>query len=976
MSDDVWPGAPYDPKDAPALKALAGAIRGHEAGGPGVVSPQGAKGSGQVMPGTFPKYALPGEQIDDDTANKRVSDRMIRSYYYQYGKDLSRVATSYFSGEASVAPPQSRTPWKRNVSDVNKPVSAYVDNVWKRLTPVGSAQAGEAAQWPGHPLHKTPQASPQGQWPGHPLQKAPQAPAEAGAQPTPGRTAAPAQGAQRPPQALHDVNLGKLPEQPGDNWQQKAAQIPLPVMVPGSLRNAARDPENPIWLRVGSALMETFKRMGTEPPKAVTRLMDHVYKGDRYPTDPPSEQDLNDVANIAALVGIKAPGEGTGAAAGVTKEAGESAVASATEKPPTAIASTEAPKPASLGVASEKPQAPQPQPGGAQATPLADVVRANEAALPVEKDPGLREYLSAAGASLKGMLAPETLRATKGPEAAASIRKHTGAAIQASEQAKAGVEKYRKLVEQAPMEDQLGLIKWIQKPGQKLAKGLIPTPEAKAFLDDFKALMTRQQNRLMASPKTAQMNFIDDYLSQMWKNPDKARSFFAARQGSGGFTKERFYEDYEAGIRAGLVPVTTNPIEIGMRYVENSERFVALNEIIDEGKINGHIVYRNPANKPEGWLELQGRVGSSGPVGEHAYAPPGYAMVYNAFVSHRPEGPVGDLLAGVQSTANFVTAAKLGLSGYHALNMTGESMVSGLANGIKEISGGEVLRGAANATTFLRKPVTSTIRGRQLMSAYLRGSTDPMMKKVVQGAVDANFRVVGKGSIADEYRFTAAGSYWDAWRKGRLGKDLRETAQDIRNRPAVGSAKAIVTLAARTLETVADPLFKVWIPALKSGAFYDMTARWIRQHPNATREEIAAFTRQASDIIDNRFGEMNQDNIFWQRWQKMLAQSALVSYSYTMGTARMAIGAAKDTLATPMRAARGGEVLTDNMAYAIALPIVAGTLGGVYQYLKTGKPPQSLNDAFHPQTGGTDPTTQQPSRAVLPGYMEQFIRLG
>ena len=117
------PALTFDEFDPPKLKDAENAVRGHEGGGPGVVSPQGAEGPGQVMPGTFQQYAQPGERIGNSKDNVEVSNRILRQSYEKYGGDVPRMATDYFSGAGNVAPPGSPTPWKQNRSDVNEPVS-------------------------------------------------------------------------------------------------------------------------------------------------------------------------------------------------------------------------------------------------------------------------------------------------------------------------------------------------------------------------------------------------------------------------------------------------------------------------------------------------------------------------------------------------------------------------------------------------------------------------------------------------------------------------------------------------------------------------------------------------------------------------------------------------------------------------------------------------------------------------------------
>ena len=60
---------------------------------------------------------------------------------------------------------------------------------------------------------------------------------------------------------------------------------------------------------------------------------------------------------------------------------------------------------------------------------------------------------------------------------------------------------------------------------------------------------------------------------------------------------------------------------------------------------------RKPGEQPAGWMNLGGRADTyhgSQLSGMKAYAPQGYAEVYNNFVSQRPQGAKGDLLNAFQ----------------------------------------------------------------------------------------------------------------------------------------------------------------------------------------------------------------------------------------------------------------------------------------------------------------------------------------
>ena len=616
----------------------------------------------------------------------------------------------------------------------------------------------------------------------------------------------------------------------------------------------------------------------------------------------------------------------------------------------------------------------------AAGTPTHELLKQNvadyEDKLP--KAPGAVQLVKNAGDTLKAILHPQALNASA-RRAEADIRKNIGRGVQDSERAKVAMEPYRKLLQSMNTEQQLGVLKWLQKPEEaaqrhvKSGSGTFDPPdELKPFLDAFRTLMLDRKAKLEARTKTGDMGFKEDYVSQMWRDPDAARDVLKSlgpKEGSNSFTKRSVIDDYEAGIKAGLIPVTTDPVEIAMRYVENVDRFIAINDVLEEGAANKDIVWRAPEHAPNGWVRLEGRARSfKGGAFQDAYAPPGYADVYNTFVSKPLQGRWGDILSGAQKISNSVSAFKLAVSGYHALNIAGEANVAGLANAIDKLAGGDVLGAAKGAVGSPAKFVTSVARGRQMLNTYITGMGSPEMQKVVQLAVDANFRVAGKGRVADEYRFSSLGSLWDSWKKGLLKGELAAMGKDIKERPLVGTAKAIVSTAARALETLSDPLFKHYIPMVKNGAYFDMVKTWLDAHPTASAAEQSAFARKAADIIDNRFGEMNQDSIFWHRVQKQISQAMVVSYSYELGTARSVVGAAKDAVGLAR-----GKGWTPNLSYAIALPVMIGIMGSAYQWLKTGKTPDGPRDAMYPQTGGTDPMSGAPARAVLPSYMSQFV---
>lgn len=105
----------------------------------------------QVQRATFNRFAQPGESWDNVADRNAVAQRMLTKFNQDYGGDLGRIATAYFSGEGNVAPPGSPMPFLRNVADSNgKTVASYVGDILGRSGGMtqGQQHAPMAAQPP------------------------------------------------------------------------------------------------------------------------------------------------------------------------------------------------------------------------------------------------------------------------------------------------------------------------------------------------------------------------------------------------------------------------------------------------------------------------------------------------------------------------------------------------------------------------------------------------------------------------------------------------------------------------------------------------------------------------------------------------------------------------------------------------------------------------------------------------------------
>lgn len=587
---------------------------------------------------------------------------------------------------------------------------------------------------------------------------------------------------------------------------------------------------------------------------------------------------------------------------------------------------------------------------------------------------------------LEKIVSPETVDADA-KAAVSAIREIGGKAARDTAQTEAKLEPAYRTVSAMPATDQRTFLDYVEGRSGKYAGREAKDPVLQNLADTMRDAVQARQKKLEALPSTEQMGFVEDYVSHagLWRDPAKAQQFvagFGGKEGSGKFTKGRTLPTIADGIAAGLEPTTTDPIALTMKYVTNADRYIATNEVFDTARNAGTVKYLRPGKAPPGWTEVKGRLGDkttpAGPL--KAYAPESWARIYNNFISrgfaeHGEE--FGQAYEAARRGSNSITALELGLSGYHTLTMAQESMVNSVANAVGYARHGMPVEAAKSLGKAAIAPVGYAVKGKKIQDIYLglsKGSKE--MEHITDLLTEAGGR--GKGSRhAPDYEFSKGGSYWTAFKRGQLKLQATADRAEAMGSP-VGAAKVAARHIGRVMDTVAQPIFEAYIPKIKNAAFYENMAAWLKQHPSAPREEQVNAARQVWDSVDNRFGELVQDNIFINKVIKQIGMLSLRSWSWTVGgVVRELGGAVRDIARTPFKKPTGTGPQegkwTQKMDYAIALPVVYGTLSAIYQALKTGKPPESIHDLLAPKTGGADASTGEPERLMMPGYMKDVF---
>ena len=613
-------------------------------------------------------------------------------------------------------------------------------------------------------------------------------------------------------------------------------------------------------------------------------------------------------------------------------------------------------------------------------------------ALPVIGLAGTKPVQATANA-IQRVLSPTTM-SSAASDAAGLLRAEGGTAARDTAITENLIEPFHQIVNKLPDADRYDFINYVEtrSSGVQLPAYM---QKLQPIADTLRQEFDKRMAKIQAMPSHQQMSFITDYFPHMWKDPQQAlrqaqnySGAPAARQGSGLSMAKRSIPTTADGLGMGLEPITSNPLEMTMRYVQSMDRFIASQTVLDIAKENGTVKYFKPkfygasgnptslqtGKIPDGWVPISGR-GAENAAGAQAYAPEDWARVYNNFIDPGvyKNADWANIYDAARRTSNAVTALELGLSGFHALTIANEAYVNGLAKGVSEVAGGAPLRGLLSSVKAPAGFVTYPLKGKKVQDIYLgRSLAAPDYRKITELLERAGGRAAGKSHALD-YDFSAAGNYWRSFQRGALGLEAKAAAQEIRQSPVMGTAKVATRQLGRTMDTVAAPLFEMYIPLVKNGAFYDNMSSWLKMHPNASQDQELAAARQIWDSIDNRFGEMVQDNIFWNKTLKQTSQLGMRSYSWNMGTIREIGGGVIDI----GRTIAGQQEWSPRASYVVALPIAVATMNAAYQYLKTGEGARDIHDLVAGRTGGTAPGAggrgHVEERISVPGYQKDVF---
>src|SRR5260221_684071 len=510
--------------------------------------------------------------------------------------------------------------------------------------------------------------------------------------------------------------------------------------------------------------------------------------------------------------------------------------------------------------------------------------------------------------------------------------------------------------------------------------------EIKTLFDDRWQKMTR----LGIEPA----NFVENYMSQIWKNrglptapgaPSATPPLGGGSSLEGGkaFTKQRSFLTYREGIAAGRQPVTDNPIEIALLGLHGMDKYIMAHEVMQEAESAGYGSWVQAGQRsPQDSVPINDKIARKG--GATFYMPEQAATIINRTLGPGAEALMGEnLFNAIRTSGNVMNQAQLSLSGFHAMFVIADAMASRSALGVQQISRGkapEVGRGLMRILTGPAGPVISMAKGMKGVRQYLgTGNYGPDMERII----DAYTAGGGKIRMDQFMQSGASGSFWQSFRgslqkmRGQPGRatftqDLDQMISDAGRPTGFGATvKVAAKMIPRIMNTVMAPLMEFAVPRMKMGVAMEMISDALRINPNMTREELRAVTGQIIDSVDNRLGQLNYDNLYWNKMMRDLAHIGTRALGWNVGTLREGAGGVLDIAKGRQRQPGGMKQLSARAGYVLALPITSAVIGGMYQYLKTGQGPQELTDYYFPKTGGKNAHGGD-MRASMPGYIKDY----
>lgn len=460
---------------------------------------------------------------------------------------------------------------------------------------------------------------------------------------------------------------------------------------------------------------------------------------------------------------------------------------------------------------------------------------------------------------------------------------------------------------------------------------------------------------------------IDNYLYHSFEDSKGVADFLTKRYGSKWnnpkFIKDRVFEMYDQGIAAGFKPRFTNPEDIMLARQHASDVAQMRVEVLQDLERFG-LAVKVSETKPENFLSSEWRAPNGERYWVHDTAGRVMENAFNTRSLWTMPGIAGDAFRGAMWLKNTIVPIKLALSLFHPIHVATIDNATGMVRATKELLSGTMSPGRFVAemakATFYMDFISAPRMGSRILKAYQgkikAGELSESDSQALQLMAEGGFIP----EMSSQFRTKASQRFMDALQKR--------------------SAAALWHLPFAAMDQLQKPLFQIWIPSLKIASYLKDVQTAFRTDPTLLvaplKRQVAL--RRIAKSVDNRYGEMAYNTLFWNRWVKDIAVADTLSLGWQMGFIREYGGGVMDL---GQFATKEGSVAQKIKSGMLDRPLFVGyytaqalAYGGLLTWALSGKAPQGLMDYLYPQNGEENPDGT-PQRVTTMFYPREFAAI-
>jgi hypothetical protein len=513
--------------------------------------------------------------------------------------------------------------------------------------------------------------------------------------------------------------------------------------------------------------------------------------------------------------------------------------------------------------------------------------------------------------------------------------------------------------------------------------------QATPMLDEVSAMMNKTNDAAydeMVKYKP-DLNKLENYFGLVWidgptiKNKGIKGLFRRPLEGNKSQFKKKVFADISEGLAKGYTPYSYNPVVLWQYKLMQAYKFIAFNRMFERLHKMGFVKYvKRGYPVPSGFNRIEdplftAYIGAELPWGGKVGVELGYyyveentANILNNYMSRDliRESRIGGALIKYK---NITTAFELAISPFHASYVSLQAMAASTGLGMMKIwnrgyiqtDGKAFLEGLANIIGSIGAPYEFSHAG----TLAIKFITEPnfvsshmgqdFIKKFPQAEelLKLLFSGGGKLAIHQDYKINSLKAFQEAIKEFNIAKAAGDQAGMSKNAWAI-----MISSIPSANEMIMKPLFEVYIPRLKIGTFlYEMSNELVVRKNElvtgkTTRETLA---REVWMSIENRFGEMNFDNMFWNRTFKTALQIVFRSVTWKQGALmNMFSGVLGDPIVEIRKAVSGGGIpkLGRNTANLLAILLMVTLMSSIFMYIYTKRFPKSIKDVVVPEGPG------------------------